>query len=215
MSLRFNRTGRQHIILALAARKLPPESQEALAVELEKLSFVYLLTRQRANRFEQLFVDWSAQLRKMTTTGELNKFLAGTVVPERARFEKDFEHAFRGIQTDSIPKYRLKFVLAKLAHFIDNLAYGKSQLNDYLGKNSDIEHIIPATPDEHWITKFGTKDAATEASKRLANLTLLERSLNAVGSNRAFSDKLGVYSQSRFLLTKGIAGGGEVGKTPP
>lgn len=210
--LRFNRTARQHIILALAARRLPPESQYTLAEELERLSFVYLLTRQRANRFEQLFVDWSVQLRHMTTSTELRAFLADAVVPERTRLTQEFEQALRGIQTDTIPKYRLKFVLAKLTQYVDNLAYGDSQLNEYLGKNSEVEHILPTTADKEWIAKFGTSDAATASAKRLANLTLLERSLNAVGSNRPFSEKLDVYAQSRFLITKGLSGGASVGK---
>jgi len=210
--VRFNRSARQHVMLMLAARQLPPEAQLELAAEIERLTFVFLLTRQPPNRFELLFVEWSVQLRRLKSLADLQEFVRAKIAPERQRLSAEFNQSFRQLRTDNVAKYRLKFILAKLAQRVDVLAYGPKGLDEYLGKHTEIEHILPISPDELGLAAFGGASEASAAAQHISNLTLIEKPLNAVGSNKPFKEKAKVYSQSRFLLTKGIAGEARVGR---
>lgn len=209
--LLFNRSARQHLILMLAVRNMSIEAQTLLATELERLSFVFLLTRQRANVFEQLFVEWAAKLRNMTESVEIVRFFEDTLVPTRNARKAEFEAALRTVRTDTLPKYRLKFILGKMAQHLDTIAYGMRPLSDYTGSTTDIEHILPIGAETSWKRLFGDDESFDLATQKLSNLTLLERSLNASAANGSFQKKLTIYGQSRFLLTKGLAGNARVG----
>lgn len=208
----LSHTARQHLILLLAARSLPQESVLRLAKEVENLYCVFLLTRQSANKFEKDFVDWAIKLRAMKTADELDDFLKSVLTPRRHALQAEFEFAIRNLQEENIPKYRLKYVLGKLAQYLDEIAYGPREMAVYVEKRVDIEHILPIGATGDTIASFGDPKEAANALHRLGNLTLLERSHNAVVSNKAFSEKQVGYAQSNFLLTKGLALDVAVGK---
>jgi Protein of unknown function DUF262/Protein of unknown function (DUF1524) len=208
----LSHTARQHLILLLAARSLPRDSIIRLSKEIENLYCVFLLTRQSANKFEKDFVDWAVKLRAMTTADDLDAFLEDVLIPERHALKAEFEFALRNLREENLPKYRLKYVLGKLAQHLDEIAYGPREMAVYVEKRIDIEHILPigAAPDT--LATFGDPKEASSALHRLANLTLLERSHNAVVSNKPFPEKQVGYAQSNFLLTKGLARDVAVGK---
>ena len=207
----LSHTARQHLILLLAARSLPDESIERLATEIENLYCVFLLTGQSANKFEKDFVEWAVELRKMRNPHELNEFLERELIPRRHKLRREFEFALRNLQEHNIPKYRLKYILGKLSQYLDEIAYGPRELDTYIQRRVDIEHILPVGATQEIIEAFGGPVTAAEALHRIGNLTLIERSHNAVGSNKSFPEKQIVYAQSNFLLTKGLGRDVEVG----
>ena len=67
----------------------------------------------------------------------------------------------------------------------------------------EIEHIMPWTCDDP-----GRYDLSAEEydimKKRLGNLALLEKSLNASVQNKPYNQKCTTYAQSKFYLTKSL-----------
>jgi hypothetical protein len=208
----LSHTARQHLILLLAARSLPDAAVVRLAEEIENLYCVFLLTRQSANRFEKDFVDWAVQLRAMTTEDELEEFLRDVLIPRKTALHREFAFALENLREENLPRYRLKYILGKMAQHLDEIAFGTRELGVYVDKRVDIEHILPIGAPEDVLSSFGESPEARDARHRLANLTLLERSHNAVVSNKSFPEKQEGYALSNFLITKGLAPGMKVGK---
>lgn len=210
----MSHAARQHLILMLAAARTTNDAQVRLAEELEKLYFVYLVTGQRSNRFEVDFVDWAGRIREYRSLNEVEQFIDGVIVPERHALARSFEFNFRSIREDTMPKYRLKYVLAKLAHALDAEAYGldgEDPLAPYLVRNVEVEHILARAATREVRETFGSEDEVSESLGRLGNLTLLERPLNAAAGSSAFDVKREIYARSRILLTSGLSGSASVG----
>jgi len=211
----MSRTTRQHLILMMAGRKAPTEAVYNLALELEALYFVFIVARRPKNYFESKFVEWAQTLRTVESEEQIREFVLTQVVPERTALKEVFELEFRGLREENLPRYRLKYVLAKLAQYLDESAYGVASeysLESYLDKDVEVEHILPVKATEHEIDAFGGAEAASIQLGSLGNLTLLEKSINVVASNKAFVDKLPDYEKSKFLLTSGISPAYRLGK---
>lgn len=205
---------RQHLILMLAIHDLPVAAQAVLAEEIERLYFAYLITGQRSNRFENDFVAWATALRRLSDPTEIAEFVDNTMRPERVALGEQFDFAIKQVTETSMPRYRLKYVLAKLSNYLDHVAYGAPEsgpLDQYLARSVEIEHILSLHPSSTAVQEFGGPQEAEKYSRRLANLTLLEKSLNVVASNGDFEEKAAVYEKSRFLLTAGLVRDGDVG----
>ena len=207
----LSHTARQHLILLLAARSLPSSSVAKLAAEIERLSCVLLLTKQSANTFEKDFVEWASALRTMTTDDELDGFLTSTLVPRRHALQAEFESAWQQLSEVHFPKYRLRYLLGKLAQHLDELAHGPREMAVYVNSKVDIEHILPLAVTPEVAEGFGGREEAEQCLHRLGNLTLLERTCKAAVSNKPFAEKQAGYARSDFLLTRGLASGAEAG----
>jgi len=209
------RAARQHLILLLAARNAPEAAVVRLAAEIENLYFVFLLTHQSPNKFESDFVEWAGILRHVKTVEEMEAFLGAHLVPRRHGLAQQFEFALRNLAEHNLPKYRLKYVLAKLAQCLNEIAYGDDStdpLASYVGRKVDIEHILSTGASRKAIEAFGGSDIANSRRSRLANLTLLEKPLNVVVGSKWFEEKLPEYLKSKFLLTSGMHSEARVGK---
>jgi hypothetical protein len=206
---------RQHLVLLLAARRAPAAALSRLSEEIEQLYFVFLLTNQSPNKFESDFVDWAQQLRVMTKLEEVEAFIADTIVPRRIGLSTQFEFALRSLSEDNLPRYRLKYILGRMAQHIDEAAYGRDGSGDpllaYMGRSVEIEHILPVKASQEAVDAFGGVDNAARFLHRLANLTLAEKPINAVAGNKPFEEKLPDYLASKFLLTKGLNQESQVG----
>lgn len=205
-------TAKQHLILMLAAAQLPNEAQIMLAKEIENLFFVYFITKRQTNVFENEFVIWANSIREMKTTAELDEYIHNIIRPKRIALSDKFEFSIRSLRENDLPRYRLRYMLAKYAQHLDEIAYGEQDISQYINSGIDIEHILSITAIKESIDEFGGEEIADEYRHRLSNLTLLERPHNAFVSNKPFAEKIEGYSQSRILLTKGIAGGLTLGK---
>lgn len=206
---------RQHFVLMLAVQNSPREAQAKLAEEIERLYFVYLITGQRSNRFESDFVDWASQLRRLSTLEDISGFVEREIVPRRHALARQFTFSFTAIREGELPRYRLKYVLAKVAYALDSEANGDQSMDPlapYLARNVEIEHILAQGASAEIRDAFGTAEAVARAVPSLGNLTLLEKPLNGAAGAAPLAEKLETYRKSKFLLTSGLAQDHSVGE---
>lgn len=214
LQLLGGKAARQHLILLLAGRHLPPDLFDQLAREVENLFFVYVITREPTRDFERNFARWAVDLRRITNEAELEEFIARRFVPSRRELSVRFDDAFRRLYVGSVQQYRLRYILAKLTQHIDLRAYGETEgtkwLSRYTGGGFEIEHILPQQPSEAARAEFGAFEDQS-ITDRLGNLVLIEKSINASVGNRPYSQKRNIYRQSQLLLTKALVERPKVG----
>ena len=204
----FAGTARQHLILLLAARHLSRELFTEFTRHLENLFFAYIITREHAREFERRFGRWAAAVRQIQSHADLESFLQQNFEPEKKRLSLRFTRALAELNEQDIQKYRLRYILAKLAQYVDERAWGNqgavSDLSNYINPKVDIEHILPQTPSAEVLAGFDRQEEYEDFVRRLGNLTLLEKSIDSSVSNRTFSEKQPAYRQSKFLLTRAL-----------
>lgn len=214
MQLLGGRAARQHVILLLAGRKLDSGLRERLVQEIESLFFVYVITHEPTRNFERKFAQWAPELRDVQSNRELESFFAARFKPEKSRLARRFEQAFADMQTGSLQQYRLKYVLAKLAQYVDLRALGEESsarsLKGYMKGEYEIEHIHPQNPSAAAEAAFGEL-ADEQVVEKLGNLILLEKSINASIGNGSFAEKRSAYGKSRCWLTRSLVDNRGVG----
>jgi hypothetical protein len=130
--------------------------------------------------------------------------------------EIELKNALKRYSFYSLQQYRTRYILAKIAQFVDMAFTGissPSSLNDYT--NLEIEHILPNTPNEGLLAKFKEDSPEKEYHSykmKLGNLTLLEKPINIVAGRKFFSNKCSEYSQSKCYLTSSLTRLAEIGK---
>lgn len=206
---------RQHFVLLLAGQHLPEDAFDELSRQLENLYFCYLITREPTKNFETNFTKWSGELRAINDRAGLGEFIAKWFTPDRLERSKKFDFAFRELTQDNLPKYRQRYVLAKLTQFVDQDAFGNQaaySLQRYLDSSVHIEHILPQTPTFQVAAEFDKPDEYSAYVVKLGNLTLLEKTINTAVSNDIYSEKCPGYLQSMFLLTKSLVERPQIGQ---
>lgn len=214
LQLLGGKAARQHLILLLAGRHLAGPLFDRFAREVEDLFFVYVITREPTRDFERNFARWAADLRKVTNEVELEAFIARRFSPAKTELAARFDDAFRRLYSDSVQRYRLRYVLAKVTQYIELRAFGETEgtkwLNRYTGGGFEIEHVFPQAPSSEAAAEFGDAQDP-HVAERLGNLVLVEKSINASLGNRRYSEKRNVYRQSQLLLTRALAERPKVG----
>ncbi len=209
MRILGGRAARQHLILLLASRHLPPKLFDQLCRDLENLFFCYVITREPTRVFERNFAAWAKEVRSVRSEEDLNTFLCSRFDRAKAELATRFSDAFERLTTDSLQRYRLRYVLAKLSQWVQLAAFGETEgtqwLSLFVSSGYEIEHIFPQTPSEKAQCEFGTYDDNTRVADKLGNLVLVEKSINSSLGNRAYSEKKDVYSESQLLLTRTLA----------
>lgn len=198
---------RQHFILLLAGQHLPSDAFDELSRQLENLYFCYLITREPTKNFETKFTKWSTELRAINDRAGLDEFVTKWFTPDRQARSNAFDFAFRELTQGKLPKYRQRYVLAKLTQFVDQDAFGNQagySLQGYLDSSVHIEHILPQNPSFDVAAVFDRADEYNLYVAKLGNLTLLEKTINSAVSNNVYADKCPGYLQSQFLLTKSL-----------
>lgn len=198
---------RQHFILLLAGQHLPEDAFVELSRQLENLYFCYLITREPTKNFETKFTKWSTELRAIKDRAGLDEFITKWFTPDRQARSNAFDFAFRELTQDKLPKYRQRYVLAKLTQFVDQDAFGNQagfSLQGYLDSSVHIEHILPQNPSFDVAVVFDKPDEYYLYVAKLGNLTVLEKTINSAVSNNAYAEKRPGYLQSQFLLTKSL-----------
>ena len=207
---------RQHFILMLASRHLPVEALVELARQVENLFFVYVIVREPTKNFETKFADWSDSLREARSLEDVQGIIRSRIAPEVDNKSRTFDFAMSELAVTATPKYRLKYVLAKLAQHVDQVAWQGAQsiqqLEHYLDGKLEIEHIFPQTPEQTVWSGFDESEVAARCVQRLGNLTLLEKPLNAAVRNAGFDKKLAAYKDSKIMLTRAIGSPDVFGK---
>lgn len=208
-------SARQHLILLLAGQRLPIDLFTELCRQVENLYFAYVITRSDTRDFERLFAKWAKEVRTIQGREQLDVFIASRVQPEKESLAPQFELSLMQLDEQSIQKYRMRYVLAKLTQYVDERAWGSegpaANLGTYINSRVDIEHILPQTPSAEVKVAFDRLDEMPLYIHRLGNLTLVEKSINCSVGNGLFSDKKQAYRQSNFLLTKSLGEHVQVG----
>lgn len=205
---RLSGKARQHFILMLAARQLPTDALIELARHVESLFFVFVIVREPTKNFEWMFGDWSGDLRAARTLDDVQRVVRERIEPEVRGKSRQFDFAMGELAMGSAPKYRIKYVLAKLAQYVDRVAWQNAasvqQLDHYLDGKLEIEHIMPQKPKAGAWPPFDKPGEESVYVQRLGNLTLLEKPLNDSVGNESFETKLAGYKDSKIMLTRAI-----------
>lgn len=205
---------RMHLIVLLAGRHLSPAQFERLLREVESLFFCFLITREHTRTIDNHLSRWAKDLRRVRTDAELEAFIASSMERQRAALSVRFDEEFARLSADSIAKYRLIYVLAKLTQQIEIDAYGENEntkwLNKFTGGGFEIEHVLAQNASAEAQIEFG-EPVTPEVVQLLGNLALVEQAINGSLGNQPFSSKRGVYQQSQLLLTRSLSGRPKVG----
>jgi Protein of unknown function (DUF1524) len=208
-------SARQHLILLLAGQHLDEALFSELCRQAENLFFAYIITRSQTHDFERLFAKWSKEIRAIDSRQSLEIFINQRFQQEKETLAARFDLAFHQMSEQSLQKYRLRYVLAKLSQYVDERAWGsdgsRTQLRSSYISRIEIEHILPQTPSSDVVTSFDKPTEIPLYIRMLGNLTLLEKSINSSIGNGLFSDKQIAYRQSNVLLTETLGGPVNVG----
>ena len=183
------RAARQHLIVLLAASKFDSiELFNSIAEELEKCLFVALLIKERSQMVESKFQNWAIEIQNSNEKNQVD-LIKSKMLEDRKNRLTQFRDAFLNLDDTQIPKYRLKYILAKLNQHIEINAYTRidstKNLSNYI-QGCDIEHIYPTHPTRSAMKEFGDTTTPNIANK-LGNLLLIENSINQSIQNKPYS----------------------------
>ncbi|MGB3694922.1 MAG: DUF262 domain-containing protein, partial [Spirulinaceae cyanobacterium] len=204
----------QYFILLLAGRYLEKDLFVRLCEQVENLLFIESITRSRRKDFNLIrtFSQWSRKLRSIKTNEQLSIFIQETFEKTINSWSCEFEVAFRELTDSNIAKYRLRYILAKLAQFVDEKAFNNIKpLDIYLNKSIHIEHILPQSGSTELVQSFDKPAEYDFYVKKLGNLTVLERSINSSISDKCYELKKQDYRESQMLITRSLVEKSNVG----
>lgn len=138
----------------------------------------------------------------------LNEFIEHSFIAEKKRLENEYKTMFLNLTINSMQRYKIKYILAKIAQHVESKRIGDEGAGDldrYINKKIEIEHILPNTPTVELIEPFGDVENYGNYKIKLGNLTLLEKPHNVVAGRNFFEEKKYIYKQSSFYITKSIA----------
>lgn len=197
---------RLHLVLLMAASKMDPDTLGKFKQVLESVVYYLAVDSIKANETEKIFAAWCPEVRKVVTLDDLKKFVHTTVAPQIDKWKLEHKQNFLTISLSTMQQYRVKYILARITKYVDDIRGGGTQYADidsYYDKKNQIEHIMPQTCDD--CSVYGlTEEEFDIYIGRLGNLTLLERAYNAVCQNKPYSEKIVTYPNSQFYLTKAL-----------
>lgn len=210
---------RLHLMLLLAASNMEPAVLDRFEILVESIVYYTVINRVTTNDIERIFVKWCGQIRGIKTSDELDAFIGSSVLPEVSRWKEDNEANFMRLGLNSMQQYRVKFIMAKLAAYVNGLRTGNGmtdeptseELSRLIPWSFEIEHIMPQTCADK--AQYGVdEDEFSIIVNRLGNLTLLESTINRSIHNSTYQDKCADYRQSTVYLTSSMPELVDVGK---
>lgn len=205
----------QHLILLLAGRHLEKNLFEKLCEQVENLLFVYTITRSGRRKDINMirnFSQWSKDLRSVQSSEDLSNFINKYVGKEFKTLANEFQSSFREMTDSGIAKFRLRYILAKIAQFLDDAAYDNGKpLTWYLDKSIHVEHILPQSSNPDLINSFDQPSEYSSYVRKLGNLTLLEKTINTAIADNLYEQKKEGYRQSQLLMTRSLVDKSQVG----
>lgn len=201
---------KQHYILLLAAKRMDERMFSHFAMQLETLLFYYTVTKELPRDIERKFVRWAALIQKIDSVQKLNNFINSTINQEVENRQTEYKHYFTNLKYNDVQKYKLKYILAKLSEYVDRKRIGRdqpSELDVYINKSTNIEHILPDTPTDDIIDKLfnGNKKEYNVYKMKIGNLTLLEQPINKSIQRDEYCSKKEKYINSNFYITRSIS----------
>jgi uncharacterized protein with ParB-like and HNH nuclease domain len=207
---------RQHFILLLAGKHLNTELFIKLSLYIENLFFFYTITRSSRRKDVNItrnFSKWSQKLRNIVNEEQFISFVKEYFVPEFVSMSHEFELTFQELTDSKIGKPRLRYILGKINQYIDEKVYGHSakNLEWYLNKNHQIEHILPKSGNGEVVTLFDKPNEYKNYVSKFGNLTLLEKTINTSVSDKYYELKKSGYRESQIFTTRSLAQKPDVG----
>ena len=173
---------------------LPRKDFVKLLNEIAIISLRYSIAQLNPNEAEVAYSNIANQIydKKLTDVKGIILALKNIYVDDKA-----FESAFATAQINTKRKKQLvKYLLIKLENQIANTDYSDED------SQATIEHILPENPGSVWEDSF-KPDLQDEYIYRLGNYALLSASTNKKLDNETrFANKLDVYKQSPYKITK-------------
>lgn len=207
---------RQHLLILLSANALKKDWFNHLVGQLESVLFFYNITKEPPRDIEKRFASWTSEIRNIKSIVNLNDFIQSRLLNELDTRMRSFESNFIAMDTSSMQKYKLKYILAKLTDFIENIRVGEpneSSIAQHLKSSIQIEHVLPDNPSQELIDIFskGNKKEYDIYKNKIGNLTLLERPINESIQRDFFDKKKIEYLKSKYYITRSISAKEEVG----
>ncbi|HEY9827649.1 MAG TPA: DUF262 domain-containing HNH endonuclease family protein [Stenomitos sp.] len=190
---------KQYIPLVLAAKDLLNATENVEVLRYCAVISVRFngVSRRSTHILEEVYNRASLALRRgeAKNLAEVRRLLAPIYIPDE-EFESDFSTL--SLKANGKSGKRLRYILCQLEKQLE-----PKELNDETAQ-ATIEHILPENPTEARCNGFSEADQE-RFRERLGNYTLLEKTLNSKdAANKCFEDKLPIYMQSRYFMTKNI-----------
>ena len=212
-----------HYVLLLAAANLPKSLFGQFVAQLESFLFYYIFTKTPVNDLERNCSSWADKVREISKIEnpeeqreELNTFIAESFATNMVKKTAELNDALKRLMLHSMPRYRTRYLLARLAQHVDMAFSGqksRGSLDSYF--KLEIEHILPNNPENDLRTTWQEQHPDLlydEIKNRLGNLTLLEKPINIVAGNDFYSNKVPKYAKSRNYLTRSLVQLADVGQ---
>ena len=204
-----------HLMLLLPAINMPKDMFNHLCKQVETLVYYVIMTKQSTNELERQFAQWSAIIRSIKTTDELNSLINGYLIPTVQKWKASYKNWFMDISQSNMQQYRIRYLLAKFAQYMDmqkqTTASSVSSLNQYIKTGVEVEHILPNVPNDALNLEYPDKEIYDTLKARLGNLTLLEKVPNIAIGNDFYTDKRPGYEASAIYLTRSLSTLDEIG----
>lgn len=197
---------RLHLVLLLAAKNMDEDTLAHFKQVIESILYYATVCLVKANEIEKIFAAWCPLIRNVKNKEELLGFVGSSVIPQVNKWKQSYHQRFLLLNLNSIQQYRIRYIISRIAKYVDDVRGGGSQYADidsYYDKKNQIEHIMPQTcanandydmTDEEFENYVGA----------LGNLSLLEKTYNASCQNKPYEEKCKVYLSSAFYLTKSL-----------
>ena len=212
-----------HYILLLAAVNLPQSFFNHFVAQLESFLFYYIFTKTQSKEVERNFSIWADEVRDIACVENrekqrerLNAFIDKRFSANMQNKANELEDALNRLTLESMQKYRIRYLLARLTQHVDMAFKGQKKrgsLDAYL--ELEIEHILPNNPKDDLRSKWQMchPDLPYDDMKiRFGNLTLLEKPINIVVGNKFYKEKVSEYTDSAHYLTRSLSGLADVGQ---
>lgn len=148
------------------------------------------------NDLEPLYHELAKGILAGTVAGPSSAFtVLRRLYPSDDKFRADFIELT--LRTSGQSAKLARYVLCR----IESMASGINR--DWLSDPATIEHVLPENPSQAWESAISV-DRQTQMVYRVGNLTLLEKRLNRDAGNRPFAEKLDVYRQSEYRMTRAL-----------
>lgn len=208
ISLLAGRSYKLHLMLLLSASQMDVSVLSRFKKIVESVVYYTVIDRITTNLTERTFAGWCPAIRAIKTDDDLDAFISNSIIPSVNTWKVNNEQSFLRLGLNSMQQYRIKFIMAKIAAYVDTLRIGKTDtgvLATYVDSGVEIEHIMPQTCYDK--AAYDVNDEEYELLlNRLGNLALLKNSLNKSIHNDDYASKSIAYQQSKFYLTKSIPG---------
>ena len=211
-----------HYVLLLAALPLVKTNFEYLVGQLESFLFSYIFTKSPTKPLERSFSKWADEMRGIAALDDekeqrsaLEDFVASHFASGIREKESELEDALRRYSTDSMQKYRTKYMFAAMTEYVD-LAFAGSRTSGDLDAYwpLELEHILPNNPTDALRARWEQQNPRTDYEdykEKLGNFILLEKPINIVVGRDYFEEKAPEYRKSGNYLARSLVRKDDVG----